>query len=115
MTRIRTIKSGANSIRQYQGKPSNMETVWLKDDKVIKPFLRPIKPITLRERRARHQKNHPNDSNESKLRGVAFRKKGRRDKELATFFKEHIYTFVDENDLTKKEWVRISGFAGDDE
>ena len=34
MTRIRTIKSGANSIRQYQGRPSNMETVWLKKDKI---------------------------------------------------------------------------------
>ena len=48
-------------------------------------------------------------------KGVFWGKKGKRDKELKQFYKEHIYTFVDENDLSRKEWVRISGFMEEEQ
>ena len=53
---------------------------------------------------------HPNDKNEqSEVKGVTWSKRTQRDKDLDLFYKQHIYTFVDEKDLSKKRWVRIAG------
>jgi hypothetical protein len=67
--------------------------------------------ITIEDRIARHKINHPNDKGVSKEgKGVTWSKKTDKDKKLDEFYETHIYTFVDENDLTKKRWVRIAGF-----
>ena len=71
--------------------------------------------ITLKERQADHKRRHPNDNNQKRTKGVYWGKRGYKDDMLDEFYETHIFTFVDENDLTKKEWVRISGFEGEDE
>lgn len=74
------------------------------------------KGLTLIERTREHQLRHPNDKNiRREEKGVTWSKITERDKRLQQFYKEHIYTFVDENDLSKKAWIRISGFKGDEE
>tara|TARA_R110001606_G_scaffold396151_1_gene569748 strand:+ start:433 stop:693 length:261 start_codon:yes stop_codon:yes gene_type:complete len=67
--------------------------------------------LTIIERQAKHRKLHPNDKGVRKEgKGVTWSKKTDRDKKLDEFYKTHIYTFVDENDISKKRWVRIAGF-----
>jgi len=74
------------------------------------------KGLTLIERTREHQLRHPNDKNiRREEKGITWSKITERDKRLQQFYKEHIYTFVDENDLSKKAWIRISGFKGDEE
>ena len=74
------------------------------------------KALTLVERANQHKERHPNDKNiRREEKGVTWSKITKRDKNLQQFYKEHIYTFVDENNLSKKAWVRISGFKGDEE
>jgi len=69
-----------------------------------------MKELTLRENQANHKKNHPTDLGLPREgRGITWSNLTERDKKLDEFYKTHIYTFVDENDLTKKRWVRISG------
>tara|TARA_R110000851_G_C12691468_1_gene524984 strand:- start:40 stop:285 length:246 start_codon:yes stop_codon:yes gene_type:complete len=66
--------------------------------------------LTVAERRERHMERHPNDKNEqSEVKGVTWSKRTQRDKDLDLFYKQNIYTFVDEKDLSKKRWVRIAG------
>ena len=66
--------------------------------------------ITIEDRKARHKKNHPNDTNTRRVdKGVTWSKKTNKDKKLNEFYETHIYTFVDEHDLSKKRWVRIAG------
>ena len=68
--------------------------------------------LTTKERRERHMQNHPNDENKRREnKGVTWSKKTQRDKDLKVFYNTHVYTFVDENDLTKKRWIRISGYG----
>ena len=68
--------------------------------------------LTVKQRRDRHLSNHPNDKNIRKsTKGVTWSKKTERDKMLKQFYKEHIYTFVDEKDLSKKRWIRIAGYG----
>ena len=105
--RGRTIRNGSSAIRQYQGKSGNMHTVWVKDDKTVIGKLVPVAPMTLRERRIRHRRNHPMDANESKVRGVAFRKKGHKDKKLEEFYDTHVYTYIDAD--MNKGWIYIGG------
>ncbi len=105
--RGRTVRSGNSAIRQYQGRPSNLHTVFVTNDKTVEGFLVPVAPMTLRERRMRHRRNHPMDANEPKVRGVAFRKKGYKDKKLNEFFETHVYTYVDAD--MNKGWVYIGG------
>jgi len=72
--------------------------------------------MTLSKRRKLHSQRHPNDTNsKNKQKGIFWGKTGQRDKALKKFYKEHIYTFVDENDLSRKMWVRISGFKGEEQ
>jgi hypothetical protein len=67
--------------------------------------------LTIIERQAKHRKLHPNDKGVPKEgRGVTWSKRTEKDKKLAEFYDTHVYTFVDENNLSKKRWVRISGF-----
>lgn len=69
------------------------------------------KQMTIEDRIARHKINHPNDIGVPKEnKGVTWSKKTDKDKKLDEFYETHIYTFVDEKDLTKKRWVRIAGF-----
>ena len=71
--------------------------------------------LTVEERRENHVKMHPNDKNKRREgKGVTWSKRTQKDKDLDLFYKQHIYTFVDENDLSKKRWVRIVG-NGDEE
>ena len=71
--------------------------------------------LTVEERRERHMESHPNDNNQRReVKGVTWSKRTQKDKDLDLFYKQHIYTFVDENDLSKKRWVRIVG-KGDEE
>tara|TARA_R110001592_G_scaffold43687_5_gene141315 strand:- start:5145 stop:5408 length:264 start_codon:yes stop_codon:yes gene_type:complete len=73
-------------------------------------------PLTIIERGIKHQERHPNDKNiRREGKGVTWSKITERDKRLQQFYKEHIHTFVDENDLSKRAWVRVSGFKGDEE
>ena len=68
--------------------------------------------LTTRERRERHMQNHPNDENKRrKDKGITWSKKTQRDKDLKVFYKTHVYTFVDEKDLSKKRWIRIAGYG----
>ena len=75
-----------------------------------------IKILSLTERAALHKERHPNDNGTPKEnRGVIWSKLTVNDGLLEEFYKTHIYSFIDENDLSKKLWVRISGFTGDEE
>ena len=105
--RGRTVRSGKSSIRQWQGKPRNMHTVYTTEGQTIRGTLTPVIPLVLRERKIRHRKNHPMDANETKVRGVSFRKKGYKDKKLDEFYKTHVYTYVDSD--MNKGWVYIGG------
>lgn len=68
--------------------------------------------LTVEERRERHMEMHPNDKNERREnKGITWSKKTQRDKDLALFYKTHVYTFVDEKDLSKKRWIRIAGYG----
>ena len=72
--------------------------------------------LTIKERNKAHQLRHPNDKNIRKEnKGVIWGNITKKDKALDMFYKTHIYTFVDENDLSKKRWVRIAGFEGEEE
>lgn len=72
--------------------------------------------LTLRGISESHQLRHPNDKNIRKKNiGVTWRKPTKKDKALDEFYATHIYTFVDEKDLSRKQWVRISGFKGEEE
>jgi len=115
------MRSNANITRSYPDRPirgsSRFEKV---KDRQGKTYLKEIKVVgdtmTLAKRHKNHRKNNPNDKNsKSKQKGVYWGKKGFRDKQLAQFYKEHIYTFVDENDLSRKGWVRISGFTEEEQ
>tara|TARA_R110000803_G_scaffold2650_2_gene9001 strand:- start:2705 stop:2983 length:279 start_codon:yes stop_codon:yes gene_type:complete len=65
--------------------------------------------ITLDERDDRHKAIHPTDTNTPKENmGVTWNAQSKHCK-LNEFYTSHIYTFVDEADLSKKRWVRISG------
>ena len=71
--------------------------------------------ITLREIHARHKRNHPNDKGVPKKgKGITWSKQSKHCT-LDEFYKTHIYTFTDETDLSKREWVRITGFKGEEE
>lgn len=64
--------------------------------------------MTLAERTKEHRKRHPNDKNIRRAdKGITWGKITERDKRLDRFYQTHIYTFVDENDLSKKKWIRI--------
>tara|TARA_R110000764_G_scaffold8297_2_gene28212 strand:+ start:777 stop:1007 length:231 start_codon:yes stop_codon:yes gene_type:complete len=66
--------------------------------------------LTIIERQTKHRKLHPNDKGVPKEnRGVTWSKRTEKDKKLDEFYATHVYTFVDEHDLSKKRWVRISG------
>jgi hypothetical protein len=66
--------------------------------------------ITITKRNELHKARHPNDLNLRKEgKGVTWSKRTAKDKKLDEFYATHIYTFVDEHDLSKKRWVRISG------
>ena len=72
--------------------------------------------LTLTERAKQHQLRHPNDKNIRKEnKGVIWGNITKKDKALDVFYKNHIYTFVDENDLSKKRWVQVAGFEGEEE
>ena len=121
MTRIRSIRSGSNAIRAWAGKPMASASKFIEAKNSLgKTYLKEVRDtvtnITLAERRKNHLRNHPNDNNsKNNEKGIFWGKKGKRDKELKQFYKEHIYTFVDENDLSRKEWVRVAGFRGEEE
>mgnify|MGYP003129948374 CR=1 FL=1 len=105
--RGRTVRSGSNAIRQYQGKSSNMHTIWITEDKTVTGKLVPVAPMTLKERSMRHRRNHPMDANEPKIKGVSFRKKGYKDKKLKEFYETHVYTYIDAD--MNKGWIYIGG------
>ncbi len=111
------MKEGLSTAKQYKGKSMKMVTVFTKNSEgKVRGNLVPIPQTTILEARRQHMLRHPNDKNTPrKNKGVIWGKKTEKDKELDLFYKQHIYTFVDENDLSKKQWVRISGFEGDDE
>ena len=121
MTRISRIKNGSSAVRKYPDRPMGRASRFVQDtDDRGKSFFREERvatvSITLSEKRKQHSLNHPNDKNSNdKQKGVYWGKKGFRDRQLTKFYKEHIYTFVDENDLSKKEWVRISGFTEEEQ
>ena len=121
MTRMRTIKNGSRTVRKYPDRPMSKASRFVQDtDDRGKSFLREERvatvSITLAEKRRQHSLNHPNDKNfKGKQNGVYWGKRGFRDRQLTNFYKEHIYTFVDENDLSRKEWVRVAGFRGEEE
>jgi len=72
--------------------------------------------IPLSERQKRHKELHPNDKGVKKEnKGVTWKKATAQDKKLETFYKTHIYTFVDENDISKKTWICIAGSKGEEE
>jgi len=72
--------------------------------------------LTIIERQTKHRKLHPNDKGVPKeSRGVTWSKRTEKDKKLDEFYSTHVYTFVDAEDVSKKRWVRISGFAGEEE
>tara|TARA_R110000823_G_scaffold133544_5_gene262277 strand:- start:530 stop:757 length:228 start_codon:yes stop_codon:yes gene_type:complete len=72
--------------------------------------------LTIIERQTKHRKLHPNDKGVPKeSRGVTWSKRTEKDKKLDEFYATHVYTFVDAEDVSKKRWVRISGFAGEEE
>ena len=71
--------------------------------------------ITLQERARIHKLNHPNDKGIKRNKHVTWSKKTEKDKKLDLFYKQHIYTFTDETDLSKRAWIRISGFKGEEE
>tara|TARA_R100001086_G_scaffold68607_1_gene32467 strand:- start:9823 stop:10113 length:291 start_codon:yes stop_codon:yes gene_type:complete len=88
------IKRGLSTAAKYQERPM------------------PFEQMTVLERRERHMKNHPNDKNQKrKDKGITWSKKTERDKMLKQFYKTHVYTFVDENDVSKKRWIRIAGYG----
>ena len=68
--------------------------------------------MTVRQRRLNHEKRHPNSNNSKKEKFVIWSKPN---KKLEKFYEEHIYTFIDENDPSKKKWIRIAGFNKGDE
>lgn len=75
-----------------------------------------IKQMPITERNALHRANHPKDLNlRREGKGVTWSNITSKDKALDKFYETHIYTFVDENDLSKKRWVRISGNKGEEE
>lgn len=121
MTRISRIKNGSSAVRKYPDRPMASASRFVQDtDDRGKSFLREERvsavSITLAEKRKQHSLKHPNDKNsKDKPKGVYWGKKGFRDRQLTKFYKEHIYTFVDENDLSRKEWVRISGFTEEEQ
>lgn len=66
------------------------------------------KRMTLAERTKAHRERHPKDKNIRRPnRGITWSKFTTRDKRLERFYQTHIYTYVDEKDLSKKRWVRI--------
>ena len=76
--RFRRIKTGQSTMRKYQERALNTS-----------------------------ERMHPNDKNESKVRGVINGKKGNSYNDLMEFHKNHIWTFIDSD--MNKGWVNING------
>jgi len=71
--------------------------------------------ITLRERTARNNRLHPNDKNVPRENMGEVWKPQSKHCKLNDFYKSHIYTFIDGNDISKKGWVRIAGNKEEEE
>ena len=86
----KSIKTGFDTSKKYPDRPNyNYE------------------PLSVKERTARHLKNHPNDKNEKKEnKGVQWAKsrKTKRDNKLRDFYKTHVYSWISN---TRRGWVAI--------
>lgn len=68
--------------------------------------------MTITKRNELHKARHPNDLNIRKEgKGVTWSKRTAKDKKLDEFYDTHVYTFVDAENISKKRWVRITGFV----
>ena len=106
------MKEGLSTARQYQGRPMNVKTVFIKNenhwgDIKVKEVLKPIEPMTCKERHEQHLLRHPNDKSQKKTKGIFWGKKGYKDAILDEFYETHVYTFIDAD--MNKGWVYIGG------
>tara|TARA_R100001463_G_scaffold93726_2_gene148296 strand:+ start:653 stop:982 length:330 start_codon:yes stop_codon:yes gene_type:complete len=106
------MKEGLSTARQYQGRPMNRYTKYIKtknrygEEKSVGKLVC-VENLTLSEKQANHKKRHPNDKNQKKIKGIFWGKKGYKDTILEEFYEAHIHTFID-SDLNKG-WVKIGG------
>jgi len=83
------MKTGLSTMHKYQEIP-----------------MKEYEKMSLTERKANHKANHPNDLNERRENmGITWSKQTQQDKDLAKFYKTHVYTWVAEGN---KAWVRVA-------
>jgi len=110
--RTKQLRTGLSTARAYKGKPMNTKTVFKEiknryGDVSKKEVQECVSGITMKERQADHQRRHPNDKNQKKIKGIFWGPKGYKDDILDEFYETHVYTFIDED--LNQGWVYIGG------
>jgi hypothetical protein len=106
------MKTGLSTARQYQGRPMNLYTKYIKtknsygEQKTIAELVH-VDDLTLSERQANHKRRHPNDKNQRKTKGIFLGKRGYKDDMLDEFYETHVHTFIDAD--LNMGWIKIGG------